>query len=128
MFFLFQLQERANLNNENLIREIKTSVENKMLTQIGTSYMSNDAFISTFMRLKGEGLDEFSRRKIGGIEISNSFRERLERDIDGLQAALKQANERNRPVERHQENSGPSDLEKVMGVVAVVGALAGIFG
>lgn len=39
----------------------------------------------------------FGSRKMGDGDISNSFRERLEREIDGSQAALKQANEANKP-------------------------------
>lgn len=34
---------------------------------------------------------------MGDVEISNAFRERLERDLDGLQASLKQLNEANKP-------------------------------
>lgn len=122
------MQERANIHNENLIREIKVNVKNKMLIHIGNTYMSNDAFIDTFMRLKREGLKDFGRRKIGEIKISNSFRERLERDIDGLQTMLKQVNERNRPVERHHEREGSSDFEKIVGVVTAFAAVASFFG
>lgn len=34
---------------------------------------------------------------MGNVEIWNAFRERLERELDGLQAVLKQANEANKP-------------------------------
>lgn len=37
---------------------------------------------------------------MGDGEVSNGFRERLERDVDGLQATLKQTNEKNKPVDQ----------------------------
>lgn len=58
---------------------------------------------------------------MGGGETSNGFRERLERDIDGLQAMLKQANERNKPQPVHYD----SEEESSSNGLALFGAAAG---
>ncbi|XP_055319310.1 atlastin-like [Sitodiplosis mosellana] len=123
--------EKANSHNENLIREIKVNFENKMLKEISRSYLNDNAFYSQFMTSKNAALGEFGNRKIGGGEISNVFRERLERDVDSLQGTLKQANERNKPTERpvqHEERGGFSDVEKIIGGIVAIGTLAGLFG
>lgn len=44
---------------------------------------------------------------MGDGEVSNGFRERLERDVDGLQATLKQTNEKNKPVDQKGDGSLP---------------------
>lgn len=42
---------------------------------------------------------------MGDVTITNSFRERLEREMDGMQASLQQINEANKPPPpRHDEN------------------------
>lgn len=51
-------QEKAKSHNENLISELKVNVENKMFKEIGSSYMNDDAFISSFMTSKGAALEE----------------------------------------------------------------------
>lgn len=58
--FLFCLQNTANTHNDNLCREIRVMFENKMLNGIGNNYLSDDAFISLFMRSKVEALDDVS--------------------------------------------------------------------
>lgn len=98
-----------------------------MLKEIGSSYMSDDTFIGAFMRLKGEGLDEFTGRKIGDGDVSNGYRERLEREIDGLQATLKQANDRNKPPPQVTQDSGSSNDNNVIGAI-VGGAVGGPVG
>lgn len=48
---------------------------------------------------------QFGGRKMGDVTITNSFRERLEREMDGMQASLQQINEANKPPPpRHDEN------------------------
>lgn len=59
-FFLFCLQNTANTHNDNICREIRVMFENKMLNGIGNTYLSDDAFISLFMRSKVEALDDVS--------------------------------------------------------------------
>lgn len=59
---------------------------------------------------------------MGDGEVSNGFRERLERDIDDLQTTLKQANERNKPlpppVYYGHQNEGPSNGLPLIGAAA----------
>lgn len=65
---------------------------------------------------------------MGDGEVSNGFRERLERDVDGLQATLKQTNEKNKPVD--QKGDGTNGLPIIGAAVGAslggpVGALLG---
>lgn len=64
---------------------------------------------------------------MGDGEISNGIREKLEREIDGLQAALKQANEANKPPPPKKKKNGfGSFLNAVVGVAAnIAGAAIG---
>lgn len=98
-----------------------------MLKEIGSSYMSDDTFIGAFMRLKNEGLDEFANRKMGDGDVANGYRERLERDIDGLQTSLKQANEKNKPPPQITHNPDSSNDNNVIGAI-VGGAVGGPVG
>lgn len=41
---------------------------------------------------------------MGDGEVSNSYRERLERDMDSMQASLKQTNEANKPPPKKSSN------------------------
>jgi len=93
--------ERANAHHDAVSRETRASFENKMRSSIGGAYLNDADFINLFLRIKQESLQEFASRKMGEDEISNqtyhSFRENLERELDGLQAAMKQVNEANKP-------------------------------
>lgn len=62
---------------------------------------------------------------MGDGEVSNTFRERLERNIDDLQAALKQANEKNKPVQQMNPNGLPVGA---LGGAALGGAIFGPVG
>lgn len=59
-FLLFLFQEKAKSHNENLIREIKVNFENRMLKDIGSSYLNDDSFINLFMKSKSTALEEVS--------------------------------------------------------------------
>lgn len=115
-----------------------------MLKEIGGTYLNDNSFIDLFMRSKSDTSDEvsqnylyfslikfiffcpkFGRRKIGGGDISNGFRERLERDVDGLQATLKQANDRNKPIERPVYQDQGSDSNGLPLIGAAAGAAIG---
>lgn len=64
---------------------------------------------------------------MGDGDISNSFREKLERDIDGLQVTLKQANEKNKPVQHFTDQSSNDPSGTIIGA-AVGGAVGGPVG
>lgn len=49
---------------------------------------------------------------MGDGEVSNSFRERLERDMDSMQASLKQTNEVNKPPSPQESDGGNRDEGK----------------
>lgn len=57
--------------------------------------------------------------------------QRPERDVDGLQASLKQANEKNKPVQQVDQNgNGPNGLPLVGAAIgaAVAGPVGGFVG
>lgn len=119
-----------------------------MAKEIGSSYLNNGAFIDLFMKLKSAALQEvsynylfffschlnsnahslpsqFGSRKMGDGEVSYAFRERLERNIDGTQAGLKQVNERNKPPP--DDDDDDDTLETILGVAGVI-AIGSLFG
>lgn len=64
---------------------------------------------------------------MGDGEVANSFRERLERDIDSMQASLKQSNEANKPPPPpppQQSSNHDSVWEKLIDAAATLGAAA----
>ncbi|XP_055309313.1 atlastin-like [Sitodiplosis mosellana] len=107
--------ERANAHNGIISGEIGSKFNNQVLNGIGTNYLSDDSFFSLFISSKRAALDEFATRKMGDGDISNVFREKLERDLDNMQAALKQRNEANKPP--------PPPKKKRKGWKKVVGAV-----
>ena len=73
------------------------------------------------MTSKLSALEEFSTRKTGDGDVSNSYRERLERDIDSMQASLKQANEANKPPPPPPpKESGGSNDNLILGILGHV--------
>lgn len=63
---------------------------------------------------------------MGDGDLSNSFRERLERDMDSMQASLQQRNEANKPPPPAPESSESDDhiFGKIVdGIVQVATAL-----
>ncbi|XP_031639173.1 uncharacterized protein LOC116351230 [Contarinia nasturtii] len=102
--------QRANAHSEAVVGELKASFENKVRSGIGKSYLSDDDFFGLFSNSKQSTLQEFAARKMGNDELANqayqSFREKLERDIDSLQITLKQVNEANKPPPKEHKKSG----------------------
>lgn len=49
---------------------------------------------------------------MGNVDVTNAFRERLEREIDGLQAPLKQTNEANKPPPPPPKKDGRNRVER----------------
>lgn len=49
---------------------------------------------------------------MGDVQISNVFRERLEREMDGLQASLQQTNEANKPPPPRHDGDGRNKVER----------------
>lgn len=92
--------------------------------------MSDDAFYNLFITSKRASLDDFSARKMGDGDISNGFREKLERDLDNMQAALKQRNEANKPPppKKKKRKGWRKYVGKVVEVAAQVASAAIISG
>ncbi|XP_031639340.1 atlastin-like [Contarinia nasturtii] len=93
--------QRANDHSAALVKELKASFENRVRGGIGGRFLNDNDFFGLLSNTKNSILQEFESRKLGNDELSNhayhNHRPVLEREIDSLQAALKQANEANRP-------------------------------
>lgn len=64
---------------------------------------------------------------MGDAEASNSFRERLERDMDSMQASLKQKNEANKPPPPPQQHSSGGKTDRFGKIVDAVVSLGSAF-
>lgn len=63
---------------------------------------------------------QFATRRMGDNEITNSIREKLERELDSMQAGMKQINEGNKPEDRP-----PKDEDaRFMAVMELVSQIA----
>lgn len=79
---------------------------------------------------------QFASRKIGDGEVSNTFRERLERELDDLQFSLKQRNEVNKPPEpepepaqiKHKKKKNKIGLFIAQGLVSLINGFSGASG
>lgn len=48
---------------------------------------------------------KFAEKKMGGVEITNGFRERLEQELSSLESTLKNINNRNKPEPKSESAS-----------------------
>ncbi|XP_055323105.1 atlastin-like [Sitodiplosis mosellana] len=107
--------QKANIHNEIRIGEIFEAA--KMKVQSHTENSSSDLKIpdlsNAFNAAKHVALEEFDRSKMGDGDISNSFRGRLDQNLNNFQSALIGTLEIFNQRQNHFTNSMQSSLDRV---------------